>query len=222
MDMHFLTQLPIWIIAFVVASSFHEFAHAWMAHKLGDDTAQRAGRLTLNPFVHIDPTGIIILIILLASSGGRFGFGWAKPVPFNPNQLSRPKRDIGLVALAGPVSNIIQAMVIAGVFKIFEPQVMSNQGAINFFGIFLFLNIILAGFNMVPIPPLDGSKILFSLLPYSMMGIYAKFERFGMIILIVVLVTPLGDYIIPKFILPILFGLMWLFNLPMELFGFLA
>ncbi len=222
MDFHFLTQLPIWVIAFVVASSFHEFSHAWMAHKLGDDTARRAGRLTLNPIAHIDPAGIIILIVLLASSGGRFGFGWAKPVPFNPNQLSRPKRDIGLVALAGPVSNIIQAMVIAVIFKLFEPQVMASQGLVNFFGIFIFLNVILAGFNLVPIPPLDGSKILFSLLPNSMMGLYAKFERYGMIILIVVLVTPLGDFIIPKFIIPILFGLIWLFNLPMQLFGILA
>ena len=171
MDSHFLMQLPIWVIAFVVASSFHEFAHAWMAHRLGDDTAKYAGRLTLNPISHIDPAGIIILIVLLASSGGRFGFGWAKPVPFNPNRLSKPKRDIGLVALAGPVSNILQAMVIATFFKLFEPQIMSNQGAINFFGIFLFLNIILAGFNLVPIPPLDGSKVLFSILPNSMMGI---------------------------------------------------
>lgn len=218
MNTDFLTQLPIWIIAFVVASSFHEFAHAWMAYRLGDDTAERAGRLTLNPIPHIDPMGIIILIVLLASSGGQFGFGWAKPVPFNPYQLGSPKRDTGLVALAGPVSNIIQAIVIAIIFKLFESQIMAHPGLISFFRIFIFLNIILAGFNLIPIPPLDGSKILFSLLPNSMMGVYATFERFGMIILIVVLVTPLGDYIIPKFIFPILFGLIWLFKLPFELF----
>lgn len=218
MDDQALTRLPIWIIAFIISLTFHEFAHAWMAHKRGDDTALYAGRLTLNPIVHIDPVGLIVLIVIFMSHG--YGFGWAKPVPFNPNRLRNPKMDIGLVAAAGPISNIIQAIFFCTLFKLFETQIIASPGAMRFFGIFIWLNIILAGFNLIPIPPLDGSKILFSFLPANMLGFYNKLERYGMLILIVLFFTPLGRYVIPVFIFPLLRGLFSIFNLPYDLLNY--
>lgn len=217
MDSQFLTSLPIWIAAFVLASTVHEFAHGWVAYKLGDKTALYAGRLTLNPISHIDPAGIIVLIVLLASSGGRFGFGWAKPVPFNPMNLRNPKMGTGLIALAGPVSNLVLVTIFALLAKAFESSILSNIGVAKFFGIFILFNIILAGFNMIPIPPLDGSKVLFSLLPGKLAWGFLKFERYGFLFLVVLMVTPLGNYIIPMFIRPIISAVLTIFNLPTQI-----
>ena len=209
-----MSVLPIWIIAFIVVSTFHEYAHAWAAYKLGDDTAYYAGRLTLNPLPHIDPIGIFVLIMSLVASGGSFAFGWAKPVPFNPYRLRNPQRDTGLIAIAGPISNIIQASVFSVVFKVFEQQIMASQGLFTFFYIFILLNIILAGFNLIPIPPLDGSKVLFSLLPRSMLGMYAQFERYSFIIFMIVMFTPVRYVVFPMFITPLIRGFNWVFDLP--------
>jgi Zn-dependent protease len=217
MDSSFLTSLPIWIAAFVLASTIHEFSHGWMAYKLGDNTALYAGRLTLNPIAHIDPAGIIVLIVLLVSSGGRFGFGWAKPVPYNPMNLRNPKMASGLIALAGPVSNLILVVIFALLAKAFESSIVSNIGVARFFGIFILFNIILAGFNMIPIPPLDGSKVLFSLLPGKLAWGFLAFEKYGFLFLVILMVTPLGDYVIPMFIDPIFKAVFLIFNLPPQI-----
>ena len=140
------------IPALVFSLSFHEFAHAWMAYKLGDNTAARLGRLTLNPLSHLDPVGSLALILM--------GFGWAKPVPVDPRYLENPKQDMVKVAAAGPISNIILAVVAALVLRLLFSTDLLTGSIKTFFIIFMQINITLAVFNLLPVSPLDGSQIL--------------------------------------------------------------
>lgn len=139
-------------IGILLALSMHEYAHAWMAYYLGDSTAKEQGRLTINPLAHLDPIGTILLLIV--------GFGWGKPVPFNPYNLKNQKWGPAWVALAGPMSNFLMAISIGLLFRIFE---ISNPSLIFFFGFFVWINLILGVFNLMPIPPLDGSHIFLAL-----------------------------------------------------------
>ena len=140
------------ILALVFSLSFHEFAHAWMAYRLGDSTAARMGRLTLNPMSHLDPIGSLALLLM--------GFGWAKPVPVDPRYLKNPRMDMVKVAAAGPISNIILAIIAAFVLRLlFDTDLLSNSVK-TFFIIFMQINITLAVFNLLPVSPLDGSQIL--------------------------------------------------------------
>ena len=140
------------IPALVFSLSFHEFSHAWMAYRLGDSTAARMGRLTLNPMSHLDPIGSLALIFM--------GFGWAKPVPVDTRYLKNPRKDMVKVAAAGPISNIILAIIGALVLRLlFGTDLLSNSVK-TFFIIFMQINITLAVFNLLPVPPLDGSQIL--------------------------------------------------------------
>ncbi len=140
------------IPALVFSLSFHEFAHAWMAYRLGDSTAARMGRLTLNPMSHLDPIGSLALLLM--------GFGWAKPVPVDPRYLENPRQDMVKVAAAGPISNIILAIIAALVLRLlFDTNLLSNSIK-TFFIIFMQINITLAVFNLLPVSPLDGSQIL--------------------------------------------------------------
>ena len=140
------------IPALVFSLSFHEFAHAWMAYRLGDSTAARMGRLTLNPMSHLDPIGSLALLLM--------GFGWAKPVPVDPRYLDNPRQDMVKVAAAGPISNIILAIIAALVLRLlFDTNLLSNSIK-TFFIIFMQINITLAVFNLLPVSPLDGSQIL--------------------------------------------------------------
>lgn len=148
------TYLPSLIIALTLAITVHEFAHAWMGWRLGDPTAKYAGRLTLNPLAHLDPLGTLLLLLA--------GFGWGKPVPYNPHNLKHPRRDSLLIALAGPISNFLLALFFSIIFKHFY---LGEEGS-WFFILFYFLiyvNLVLMVFNLLPIPPLDGSQILTSL-----------------------------------------------------------
>tara|TARA_Y100001960_G_C14596043_1_gene788156 strand:- start:348 stop:977 length:630 start_codon:yes stop_codon:yes gene_type:complete len=140
------------IPALVFSLSFHEFAHAWMAYRLGDNTAARLGRLTLNPISHLDPIGSLALLLM--------GFGWAKPVPVDPRYLENPKKDIVKVAAAGPISNIILAIVAALVLRLLFSTDLLTNNIKTFFIIFMQINITLAVFNLLPVSPLDGSQIL--------------------------------------------------------------
>lgn len=157
-------------IAFLFAMCFHEAAHAWMAKRKGDDTAEALGRLSMNPMVHIDWLGTVIfpLVAFIFPSG--FLFGWAKPVPVNPNNLRKPKEDMFWVALAGPASNILLALV-GTVLLGFVAYLLSGQVyyklAVSFFQFFILINLFLAFFNLIPIHPLDGGKILERFLPYK-------------------------------------------------------
>ncbi|MEK7076961.1 MAG: site-2 protease family protein, partial [Patescibacteria group bacterium] len=159
--------------------------HGLVADKLGDPTARLAGRLTLNPIKHIDPFGSIILPLMMALLPGGFIFGWAKPVPFNTNHLKNPERDGALIALAGPLSNFLIATVFGVIIRLGEvtaiPLVVQ---ALPLFAAIVWINIILAVFNLVPIPPLDGSKVLFALLPRSANRLKMALEQYGTILLL--------------------------------------
>jgi Zn-dependent protease len=178
--------------------TIHELAHGFTAYKLGDPTAKNLGRLTLNPIKHIDPVGLLMMLTI--------GFGWAKPVPVDMQNFKHPKRHMAVTALAGPVSNLILAVL----FMFILGFVSTSLGIIRFGGrdyniaatdvtiviytilsFTVFLNIALAVFNMLPIPPLDGSKVLFSLLPEKYYYTVLKYERFGMIFLLVIMVSQL-------------------------------
>lgn len=192
MDQSSLLAIIVSVVAILLAITVHEFSHGFIAFLQGDRTAQDEGRLTLNPIAHIDPVGTILIPGLLILTGAPFLIGWAKPVPYNPNNLRDGRFGSFLVALAGPVSNFFMALVSALVLKALFPAL----GAENFLIIFLLqlflVNLVLGIFNLIPVPPLDGSKILFNLLPPSFDRIALWFEAYGFYILIAILVFGQG------------------------------
>ncbi len=168
----------------MVAVSIHEFAHGWMAYKFGDRTAKYSGRLTINPFAHIDPIWTILVpLFLFISTGGRFIFGAAKPVPVNYWALKNPRRDIIWVGLAGPSANFLFAFLLSWVYKFLPPHSILNLIMQNLIAI----NIVLGIFNLIPIPPLDGSRILIGILPHKFAFYYSLIEPFGFIILFILI-----------------------------------
>lgn len=181
-----LLSLPIIILAL----SVHETAHGFVAYKLGDPTAKNFGRLSLNPAKHLDPIGFICMMA--------FGFGWAKPVPINTRYFKKPKRDMAISAIAGPISNLLLAIVFAGLLKIFLlcSALVTTTSTLTFnlmrFAYILLLlgvqlNVSLAVFNLLPIPPLDGSKILYMFLPPHLLYKFIEYERYISLILLVLL-----------------------------------
>ncbi len=172
------TQIVIFqIIVLIFSAIIHEYMHGWMADRLGDPTAKNLGRLTLNPLPHIDPVGSIFLPLLLVLSGSSFVFGWAKPVPFNPNNLRDQKYGPAKVAIAGPLGNFVTAIFFGLILRFFP--IMSSQLAI-FLQIIIYINLLLGIFNLVPIPPLDGSKVISPLLPHKWQMKLFEIERYGM------------------------------------------
>ena len=172
--------------AILFALTFHEYAHAWAAWKLGDPTARSMGRLSLNPLVHLDPAGTIMLIITVMSG---FGIGWAKPVPVDPRYLRNPRKDMLWIALAGPVSNIILAFILVGVFTHFPSDGALTDTLRQMIRYGIVINLALAFFNMLPIPPLDGSRVLKGLLPPAQAQRYGQLEMYGPILLIGLIVA---------------------------------
>ena len=194
------------IIVLIYSAIIHEYMHGWMAERLGDDTAKNEGRLTLNPIPHIDINGSIILPAILIMSGAPFLFGWAKPVPYNPNNLRDKIYGGAKVALAGPLANLIMAlffgMVLRAIF-IFEP-VFINQIMITFLVIIVQINLLLMVFNLLPIPPLDGSKVIMPFLPYHWKIRFLKMEQYGFFLVLAFVIFGF-QYIIP--VINFLFGL---------------
>ena len=190
-----LYEIILLLPAIIIGLTFHEFAHGWVAYQLGDDTAKRQGRLTLNPIAHIDPLGFIMLIIAR--------FGWAKPVPVNPyNMHINPKKGMLYVSLAGPVTNLMLAILSAFFVRI---GILAGVNSIIFYQMLyymVFINLILAVFNLLPIPPLDGSKILSGLLPGEQEWLFAL-ERYGIVILLILVFTGFIGTLISKVVLPL-------------------
>lgn len=192
-ELSLLQRIIVWILPVVFAITVHEVAHGWVAKKYGDNTADSQGRLTLNPIKHVDLLGTIIIPGLLLLSPTSFIFGWAKPVPVDPRNFKNPRADMAIVALAGPVSNILMAIFWAliarigmtigsGAAMVAEPLIYTGIAGIS-------INLVLALVNLLPIPPLDGSRILSGLLPNYWAWQYNKLERFGFIILLLLLST---------------------------------
>jgi len=181
--------LSVWVLPLVIAITFHEAAHGFVAHRLGDDTAYNLGRVSFNPLRHIDPFGTLIMPAILLMAHSPFLFGYAKPVPVNFRGLRNPRTDMVLVALAGPATNIALALVAAAAFHgigLFPDN--ATQWLADNLKNALVINVILAIFNMMPIPPLDGGRVAVGLLPRPLALPLARLEPFGMLILIGVLI----------------------------------
>lgn len=192
-------QIAVWAFPVLAAIIFHEVAHGWVAFRLGDSTAARMGRLTLNPVSHIDLFGTILLPGFLILAGAPFVFGYAKPVPVNFHNLNHPKRDMIWVAAAGPVTNILIAAVSLYFLKFLEfsgsvlpaffetPLALMAQHSVA-------INAMLAAFNLLPLPPLDGGRVMVGLLPEPYSSGLARIERFGFLIILVLLMTHTLDF----------------------------
>jgi len=183
------------IIILILSVVIHEISHGYAALFLGDTTAKYDGRLTLNPLKHLDPFGSVILPLMLSILPGSFVFGWAKPVPYNPYNLRNRRWGELAVALAGPVSNIIIAVIISIIIR-FASVLSLSAAFVQLLWIAVLINIVLAVFNLVPIPPLDGSKILFNLFPSLDMRFRELLERWGFLILLFFIIF-LWDFVYP-------------------------
>jgi len=195
------------IISLILAIAVHEAAHAFVAYVLGDPTAKLQGRVTLNPIKHLDPIGTIMIIVTFLSG---FGIGWGKPVPINPYNFKNHKQGEALTALAGPMANFIMALISSFIMKFFIDNL--PLFIVNFFQVFIMLNVGLMCFNLIPIPPLDGSKILFMFLPDKYYSYRPVLEKNGPMILLAVIF--LGQFLH----IPILF---WILNPLMRFVFFL-
>lgn len=198
-------QIFIWALPVLFAVTLHEVGHGWAAKILGDTTAEDMGRLTLNPLKHIDPVGTVIVPLAMFFLSG-FIFGWAKPVPVNWNRLKNRKRDMALVALAGPGANLLMIIFWLILAKIFIASADQGNTAAYLITLMawagIIINSLLMILNLFPLPPLDGSRVVFSLLPTHLAYRYAKLEPYGLIILVLLLVSG----VLFKILGPIIFG----------------
>ncbi|GGI79784.1 site-2 protease family protein [Legionella impletisoli] len=196
-----IQKITIWAFPLIFAITLHEAAHAYIANRCGDTTAKMLGRLSLNPIKHIDLIGTILVPIFIAIvTQFHFVFGWAKPVPINWQQLRQPRRDMALVAFAGPGVNFMMALIWAGCLKfstLFSPDtsspalflLLTSQAGI-------LINLVLAYINLIPVPPLDGSRIVASLLPPQQSYLYLRLEPYGLFILLILLFTGMLGWLV--------------------------
>ncbi|GGX10427.1 peptidase M50 [Pigmentiphaga litoralis] len=196
-----IQTIAIYAIPLIFAITLHEAAHGYVARMFGDNTAYAAGRVTLNPIKHIDPIGTLLVpaVILLTSKLFGFGgllFGWAKPVPVDFGRLRRPKRDMLWVAAAGPGINLVMAIIWAVSLKLMIATSMTEEFFMAMAVAGIQVNLMLMALNLLPIPPLDGGRIVFSLLPDKLAFQYSRIEPYGMVILVVLLVTNLLTFLV--------------------------
>ncbi|MEE8263836.1 MAG: site-2 protease family protein [Gammaproteobacteria bacterium] len=205
-ELSLLQKILVWAPPVLFAITFHELAHGWMARRLGDPTAEMLGRLTLNPIKHVDPIGTVLVPTVLLLAGG-FIFGWAKPVPVTWENLKNPKRDMALVAIAGPAANLLMIIFWAALVKLavilagpldWVAQPLAYMG-----GAGVVINSILMILNLLPLPPLDGSRVLSAMLPGPMAWQLSRIEPYGLIILLVLLISGL----LGKWLWPLILGL---------------
>lgn len=191
-----LEQIPYVLIALILAFSIHEWAHAYVAYCFGDHTAKNQGRLTLNPFKHVEPLGLIMIFLL--------GFGWARPVPVNRFHFRNPRLAGILVSIAGPLSNLVLAFMFITIWYF-----LNNMGWIDWlseknyemayqlFNMIIYLNVVLFIFNLLPLPPLDGYRVVEDLVPASTRAKMTQYENYGVVIFLILAITPLGNYVFP-------------------------
>ncbi|MBU1046915.1 site-2 protease family protein [Patescibacteria group bacterium] len=196
MEFNIILTIAILIMSVVI----HEVSHGYSAYLLGDNTAKYAGRLTLNPLAHLDMMGSFIVPLLAYLSVG-FVFGWAKPVPYNPYNLRNQKWGDAIVAISGPASNFIMAIVFGSIIRFSSFLGITNALFLEAAQMVVLINLVLMIFNLVPIPPLDGSKILFSLIPYQYIEVRKTIERYSFLLILLFI------FFLWKFVLPIVFTL---------------
>ena len=201
----FVATIPV----FLLAITLHEVAHAWVAYKCGDDTAKLLGRLTLSPIAHLDPVGSLVFIVSSLTAG--VGFGWAKPVPVNPLRFRNWRRDDILVSLAGVIANLLQAVAWAILLRLSTRYLSGTMGAaadtLCFMGVML--NVVLMVFNLLPIPPLDGSHIAFNLLGIRDPAAVMQWSRIGMVLLFIFVATPMFGILFNAVIEPVIRLFLW-------------
>lgn len=213
MELTIIQKIAIWAIPVLFAITLHEVAHGWVASKFGDQTARLAGRLTINPIKHIDLMGTVIIPLVMLVFGG-FIFGWAKPVPVDARNMRNPRYNMVFVALAGPVSNLLMAILWAGVAKIGlnvnawlgVPLIYMGQAG-------MMINIVLGVLNCLPIPPLDGGRALANLLPGQWGWKLQRMESYGFLIVVILLLSGVLSYIIEPVISTLMRWLTMLFGL---------
>lgn len=191
-QLNLIQQVAVWALPVLFAITVHEVAHGWVARQLGDPTAMMLGRLTLNPLKHIDPIGTVLVPLILIVAGGVI-FGWAKPVPIVADNLRHPKRDMALVAAAGPVANLVMALIWALIMKLalLLPNSLMNLALPLTYmgGAGITINVLLMVLNLLPVPPLDGSRVVAGFLPDPLAWKFGRIEQYGLIILLLLMVS---------------------------------
>lgn len=213
-----IQQVATWILPVLFAITFHEAAHAWVAYSLGDMTAKRMGRLSFNPLRHIDPIGTVLVpLAILLVSQFNFVFGWAKPVPINSDQFKNPRRDVALATVAGPLANLLMALFWAAGLKLAVMLDPKSSASVLFLLLTaqagIVINLLLAFLNLIPIPPLDGSRVVASLLRPRLALLYQKIEPYGFVILVILMFTGLFAWLVNPLLRASLIAIRFLFNL---------
>lgn len=190
LDWSYLLNIVLSVVPALLCITFHEVSHGWVAYRLGDPTAKDAGRLTLNPLKHIDMMGLLMMVV--------FKFGWAKPVPVNMMRFRNPKRGMALTALAGPASNVLLALVFLFLYGLLYRALYSVQFLLDMIWLTAYISLALAIFNIIPVSPLDGSKVLFAFLPDRAYMTLMRYEKYGMLVLFVLVWLGVGNNILSE------------------------